>query len=44
VRFNEAPKLMQCLQFIKDTKKQFWHKWMSQVFGGRMLSHKWKKK
>jgi hypothetical protein len=44
VRFNEAPKLTQRLQFIEDTKKQFWHKWMSQVFGGRMLSHKWTKK
>ncbi len=44
VRFNEAQKLMQRLQFVEDTKKQFWHKWMSQVFGGRMLSHKWTKK
>ncbi len=44
VQFNEAPKLMQRLQFIEDMKKQFWHKWMSQVFGGRMLSHKWTKK
>jgi hypothetical protein len=44
VRFNEAPKLTQRLQFIEDAKKQFWHKWMSQVFGGRMLSHKWTKK
>jgi hypothetical protein len=44
MRFNEAPKLIQRLQFIEDTKKQFWRKWMSQVFGGRMLSHKWTKK
>jgi hypothetical protein len=44
VRFNEALKLTQRLQFIEGTKKQFWHKWMSQVFGGRMLSHKWRKK
>jgi hypothetical protein len=27
------------LQFIKDAKKQFWKKWMQQVFKGRMLSH-----
>jgi rubrerythrin len=44
VRFNEALKLTQRLQFTEDTKKQFWRKWMSQVFGGRMLSHKWTKK
>ncbi len=44
VRFTEAPKLTQRLQFVENTKKQFWQKWMSQVFGGRMLSHKWTKK
>jgi hypothetical protein len=44
VRFDEMPKLTQRLQFIEEAKKQFWTKWMSQVFGGRMLSHKWTKK
>ncbi len=44
LRFNKAPRLTQRLQFMEETKKQFWHKWMSQVFGGRMLSHKWTKK
>jgi hypothetical protein len=44
VRFNEMPKLTQRLQFVEDAKKQFWNKWMSQVFGGRMLLHKWTKK
>jgi hypothetical protein len=44
LRFNEMPKLTQRLQFIEESKKQFWTKWMSQVFGGRMLSHKWTKK
>jgi hypothetical protein len=44
MRFNEMPKLTERLQFIEDAKKQFWNKWMSQVFGGRMLSHKWTKK
>ncbi len=44
LRFNEMPKLTQRLQFIEEAKKQFWTKWMSQVFGGRMLSHKWTKK
>ncbi len=44
VRFNEMPKLTQRLQFIEEVKKQFWTKWMSQVFGGRMLSRKWTKK
>jgi hypothetical protein len=44
MQFNEMPKLTQRLQFIEDAKKQFWNKWMSQVFGGRMLSHKWTKK
>jgi len=38
------PKLTQRLQFIDESKKQFWTTWMSQVFGGRMLSHKWTKK
>ncbi len=44
VRFDEMPKLTQQLQFIEEAKKQFWTKWMSQVFGGRMLSHKWTRK
>jgi hypothetical protein len=44
MQFNETPKLTQRLQFVEDAKKQFWNKWMSQVFGGRMLSHKWTKK
>ncbi len=35
VRFNEMPKLTQRLQFIEEAKKQFWTKWMSQVFGGK---------
>ncbi len=39
----EMPKLTQRLQFIEEAKKQFWTKWMSQVFGGRMLLHKWTK-
>jgi hypothetical protein len=34
MRFNEMPKLTQRLQFIEEAKKQFWTKWMSQVFGG----------
>jgi hypothetical protein len=44
MRFNEMPKFTQRLQFIEEAKKQFWNKWMSQVFGGRVLSHKWTKK
>jgi hypothetical protein len=44
MRFNEAPRLTQRLQFVKNVKKQFWDKWMSQVFGGRMLSRKWTKR
>ncbi len=37
MRFDEMPRLTQRLQFIEEAKKQFWTKWMSQVFGGRML-------
>jgi len=43
MRFEEAPRLTQRLQFIEETKKQFWKKWMQQVFSGRMLNHKWTK-
>jgi hypothetical protein len=31
------------LQFIEEAKRQFWKKWMQQVFSGRMLNHKWTK-
>jgi hypothetical protein len=41
MRFEEAPRLTQRLQFIEEAKKQFWKKWMQQVFSGRMLNHKW---
>jgi hypothetical protein len=41
--FEEAPRLTQRLQFIEEAKRQFWKKWMRQVFSGRMLSHKWMK-
>jgi hypothetical protein len=41
MRFEEAPRLTQRLQFIEETKRQFWKKWMQQVFSGRMLNHKW---
>jgi hypothetical protein len=43
VRFEEAPRLTQRLQFIAEAKEQFWKKWMQQVFSGRMLCHKWVK-
>ncbi len=43
MRFEEAPRLTQRLQFIKEAKRQFWKKWMQQVFSGRMLNHKWTK-
>jgi hypothetical protein len=43
MRFEEAPRLTQRLQFIEEAKRQFWRKWMQQVFSGRMLSHKWTK-
>jgi hypothetical protein len=43
MRFEEAPRLTQRLQFIEEAKKQFWKKWMQQVFSGRMLNHKWTK-
>jgi hypothetical protein len=38
MRFEEAPRLTQRLQFIEEAKRQFWKKWMQQVFSGRMLS------
>jgi hypothetical protein len=41
MRFEEAPRLTQRLQFIEEAKRQFWKKWMQQVFSGRMLNHKW---
>ncbi len=43
MRFEEAPRLTQRLQFIEEAKRQFWKKWMQQVFIGRMLNHKWTK-
>jgi hypothetical protein len=43
IRFEEAPRLTQRLQFIEEAKRQFWKKWMQQVFSGRMLNHKWTK-
>ena len=43
VKFQEAPRLTQRLQFIEEAKKQFWKKWMQQVFSGRMLNQKWVK-
>jgi hypothetical protein len=43
MKFNEMPRLTQRLQFVEETKKQFLAKWMQQVFGGRMMSHKWTK-
>jgi hypothetical protein len=43
VQFNEMPRLTRRLQFVEDAKKQFWKKWMQQVFRGSILSHKWTK-
>jgi hypothetical protein len=43
VKFEEAPRLTQRLQFVEEAKRQFWKKWMQQVFSGRMLNHKWVK-
>jgi hypothetical protein len=43
MKFEEAPRLTERLQFIEEAKKQFWKKWMQQVFSGRMLNHKWVK-
>ncbi len=43
MKFEEAPRLTQRLQFIEEAKKQFWKKWMQQVLSGRMLNHKWTK-
>jgi hypothetical protein len=43
VKFEGSLQLTRRLQFIEETKKQFWDKWMQQVFKGRVLSHKWKK-
>jgi hypothetical protein len=43
MRFEEAPRLTQRLQFVEEAKRQFWKKWMQQVFSGRMLNHKWTK-
>ncbi len=40
MKFEEAPRLTQRLQFIEEAKRQFWKKWIQQVFSGRMLSHK----
>ncbi len=43
MQFEEAPRLTQRLQFIEEAKRQFWKKWMQQVFSGRMLNHRWTK-
>jgi hypothetical protein len=43
MKFEEAPRLTQRLQYIAEAKEQFWKKWMQHVFSGRMLNHKWVK-
>jgi hypothetical protein len=37
MKFEESSQLTRRLQFIEETKKQFWDKWMQQVFKGRVL-------
>jgi hypothetical protein len=39
MKFEESSQLTWRLQFIEETKKQFWEKWMQQVFKGRVLCH-----
>jgi hypothetical protein len=43
VRFEESPQLTRCLQYVEEVKRQFWAKWMQQVFQGRVLAQKWRK-
>jgi hypothetical protein len=43
MKFEEVPRLTQRLQSIEEPKRQFWTKWMQQVFSGRMPNHKWTK-
>jgi hypothetical protein len=31
------------LHYIDESKKEFWKKWMVQVFQGQVLSQKWRK-
>ncbi len=42
-RFDLNPSLTKRLRHINEIKKQFWRKWMTQVFQGQMLSQKWRK-
>jgi hypothetical protein len=43
MKLDEVPQLTRRLEFVAEAKKQFWAKWMQQVFSGRMLFHKWTK-
>jgi hypothetical protein len=39
VRFEESPQLTRRLQYVEEVKRQFWAKWMQQVFQGRVDRH-----
>jgi hypothetical protein len=43
VRFEESPQLTRRLQYVEEVKRQFWAKWMQQVFQGRVLAQQWRK-
>jgi hypothetical protein len=43
VRFEESSQLTRRLQYVEEVKKQFWAKWMQQVFQGRVLAQQWRK-
>jgi hypothetical protein len=43
VRFEESLQLMRRLQYVEEVKRQFWAKWMQQVFQGRVLAQQWRK-
>ncbi len=43
VRFEESPQLTRRLQYVEEVKRQFWVKWMQQVFQGRVLAQQWRK-
>ncbi len=44
VNFDLNPSLTKRLRYMDDIKKEFWKKWLAQVFQGQMLAQKWRKR
>jgi hypothetical protein len=42
-KFDLQPSLTKILKYMEEIKKEFWDKWMAQVFQGQVLARKWRK-